>query len=126
MAYGLIRDFHVSFVVISGVLFVVRALASMLRARWLQRRWARAVPHVIDTLLLTMGVWMLIKIGIWPTELPWLMAKLIALVVYIILGARAIKRGRTPQSKAAFAVLALTVFAYMIAVALTKSVIPWA
>ena len=126
MAYGFIRDLHVTFVVISGLFFVVRAVASVLGAAWLQQRWARTLPHLVDTLLLTLGIWLLVRLGLWPTELPWLTVKLIALVLYILLGAWAIKRSRTPWGRVLFAVLALLVFGYMVLVALTKSVVPWA
>lgn len=126
MAYGFIRDLHVTFVVITGLFFFVRAVASVLGAGWLQQRWARTLPHFVDTLLLILGVWMLVRLGLWPTELPWLTAKLIALVLYILFGAWAIKRARTRWGRVVCAVLALLVFGYMVLVALTKSVVPWA
>ncbi|WP_028672593.1 SirB2 family protein [Saccharospirillum impatiens] len=124
MSYLMIRDVHVTLALLSVGLFVLRAIASVLEANWLQHRWARVAPHLVDTLLLTMGVWMLSILRVWPHEMPWLMAKLSALVVYILLGTMAIKRGKTPASRAIYAVLALSVFGYMVAVAITRSVLP--
>jgi uncharacterized membrane protein SirB2 len=56
-----------------------------------------------------------------PFAQGWLTAKLIGLVVYILLGMMALKRGRTRKVRAVFFVAALTAFAYIVSVALTRS-----
>ena len=52
---------------------------------------------------------------------PWLTAKLSALLLYIALGALAIKRAPSPLLRLLCGLLALLVFGYMVAVAITKS-----
>ena len=51
---------------------------------------------------------------------PWLLTKIVLLVVYIVLGTIALKRGRTPQVRAAAFVAALAVFVAIVATAITK------
>jgi uncharacterized membrane protein SirB2 len=55
----------------------------------------------------------------------WVIAKIIALVVYIFLGVMAFRVAKTVLRKAVFWLLALVVFVYMFAVAKTHLVVPW-
>jgi uncharacterized membrane protein SirB2 len=54
-----------------------------------------------------------------------LLAKLIALVIYILLGTVALKRGRNKQQRVFAWLLALAVFAYMVMVARTHNPFIW-
>ena len=47
----------------------------------------------------------------------WLSAKIAGLVVYIVLGTFALKRGRTKSARAVFGVLAIITFAFIASVA---------
>jgi uncharacterized membrane protein SirB2 len=87
----------------------------------LQRRWVKVVPHVNDTILLAAALYMAALIGMQP----WIAAKLVGLVVYIVLGSIALKRGRTKAIRASAFVAALLVFGYVVAVALTKRTLPF-
>lgn len=84
------------------------------------RRWVRTVPHVVDSTLFFSGLAMVIYYRWYPTEHDWLMAKLLALLLYIVLGAVALRR-----HSAAAALLAVLTFAYIVTVALGKHPIPW-
>lgn len=117
MSYELLLFLHVSAVALSFSLFVVRARWSILSAPQLQRRCWRILPHVIDSFLLAIGLSLMVVLRAWPQDTPWLAAKLLALLLYIGLGSVAIKYGKTPRQKALFALLAATVFVYMLAVA---------
>ena len=59
--------------------------------------------------------------GINPLEHSWLLAKLIALVLYVYLGNQVIKRRGSRARQWLSYVLALVVFTYMLGVALTKN-----
>lgn len=114
-----VRTLHVTFVALSLALFLVR-VAWMLRApEWLQKRWVRTLPHIVDTLLLLSGIWLAWQLGAGVSG--WLPAKLVALVVYIVLGAVALRYGRTRGVRIAAAIGALLAFGYIVSVALTKS-----
>jgi uncharacterized membrane protein SirB2 len=65
---------------------------------------------------------MLWLLQIHPGNTPWLAAKLIGLLLYIVLGGVALKRGKTPRIRLGSGLAALVVAAYMIKLALTKSV----
>ena len=58
-------------------------------------------------------------------QTPWLLAKLIALLAYIILGAVALRRGPTLQIRLIAFVGALSAFAYVVGAALSKSPLSW-
>ena len=51
----------------------------------------------------------------------WLVAKIVGLLVYIVLGTIALKRGRTRRTRAAALIGAIATFGYIAMVALTKS-----
>ena len=120
ISYLGVRHFHVAFVTLSIALFVVRAAWMLAAPQRLQQRWVRIVPHVVDTLLLLSGVWLAWQLGAAGVA-AWLPAKLVALVAYILLGAIALRYGRTRGLRVAAAIGAIATFAYMASVAVTKS-----
>ena len=94
----------------------------LLDSSMLQRRWVKVVPHVVDTLLLTTALILVFWSGQYPFVQAWLTAKVVALIVYIGLGTMALKRGRTKAARVRALLAALGVFAYIVAVALTRQV----
>ncbi|MGJ7458761.1 SirB2 family protein [Halomonas sp. MA07-2] len=123
--YVLIKHLHITTAILSILFFMLRAWWSVRGSPWLQRRWVKVLPHVIDTLLLTLGVLLMVMLSMWPQQHPWLAAKLIALLVYIGLGTLAIKRGRSPAVRGVAALAAVAAFAYMLGAALHKSPLSW-
>ncbi|WP_206022607.1 SirB2 family protein [Billgrantia bachuensis] len=119
--YALIKHLHMTTAVLSIAFFIVRAWWSVREVTLLQRRWVRILPHVNDTLLLVLGLTLMVMLSMWPHQHPWLAAKLLALFGYILLGTVAIKRGRTPQTRALAALAAVVVFGYMLGAAITKN-----
>ena len=118
--YTFVKHLHAGAVALSITLFVVRLGWRFLSPERLQRRWVKIVPHVVDTALLLSGAWLAFQLGRAGVG-GWLPAKLVALVLYIVLGAIAIRYGRTPNVRIAAALGALVTFAYIVSVALTKS-----
>jgi uncharacterized membrane protein SirB2 len=120
ISYLSIKHLHITAVTLSIALFLLRA-GWMLYSPWrLHARWVRTVPHVIDTALLLSGAWLAWQLGKAGVA-DWLPAKLAALVAYIVLGAFALRYGRTRGQRIAALIGALLTFAYMVAVAVTKS-----
>jgi uncharacterized membrane protein SirB2 len=119
LTYTLLKNVHVACVVTTIVLFLVRG-GWMIQGRLRDKgRWVRVVPHVIDTVLLASAIAMVIMLGQYPGTAGWLTAKVIGLVVYILLGMVALRRGRTlPVRIAAFGG-AVATFSYVVSVALT-------
>lgn len=105
--------------------FVLRGYWMIAEATLLERRWVRIAPHVIDTVFLLSGIGLIFTMRLDFWQQPWLQAKLAALVVYILFGTVALKRGRTQHARIAALVLALLTFAYIVGVALSKSTASW-
>lgn len=119
--YYLIKHLHMTTAIVSIAFFIVRAWWSVREVALLQRRWVRILPHVNDTLLLVLGVMLTIILSMSPHQHPWLAAKLLGLIVYILLGTVAIKRGRTPLTRGLTAIAAIVVFFYVFGTAITKN-----
>ncbi|MBQ0713423.1 MAG: SirB2 family protein [Porticoccus sp.] len=121
--YLLIKQAHISFAIISISFFVLRAFWSVTESAKLQQRWAKIAPHIIDTLLLGSAIYLMMTTEQYPFADHWLTAKFIALLVYIVTGTIAIKRGKTAGVRLLFSLLAIATFAYIVAVAVTQT--PW-
>lgn len=127
MDYSLVKSVHVTAVALSIGLFLVRSAWALQGSARLQRTWVRVLPHVIDSVLLVSALWLAWQLTRVPGSAHgWLAAKLIGLVVYILAGTLVIKRARSVGAKASALVIALAAFAYIVAVAITKSPTPWA
>ena len=125
MSYFALKSVHVGAVIISFSLFFLRGLWMMADPGKLDARWVRVVPHVIDTILLVSAIALAAMTAQYPFVQSWLTAKVIALLVYILLGTVAIRRGRTRRVRIVAWILALTVFGYMVAVARARVPFPW-
>ena len=125
MTYLLVKHLHITCAVLSGSFFLLRGVWMLLESDALQRRWVKVVPHVVDTVLLTSALVMVFWSAQYPLVQPWLTAKVLALLAYIVLGTIALKRGQTKATRTAALVAALAVFAYIVLVALSRKVMPF-
>lgn len=121
MPYIALKHLHVTFVALSGLLFLVRGVWMLSGSSRLQQRWVKIAPHVVDTLLLASAIGLAVWSHQYPGRMPWLTAKVVALVAYIMLGTIALKRGRSKGVRTAAFVGALACFGYIVAVAVTKN-----
>lgn len=118
MNYFFIKHLHIGAAALSLVFFITRAYWSINGSAKLQLRVVKVVPHVVDTVLLACGLILTFMLG---GLQPWIVAKLIALVLYIGIGTIAIKRGKTPGVRAFAALVAVAVFFYIVGVALAHN-----
>lgn len=125
MDYTLLKQVHLSTIVLTLALFVLRGVWMMADSRLLQARWVRIVPHANDTLLLASGIGLAALMQQYPLVHGWLTAKFFALLAYIVLGTVALKRGRTKARRIAAWLAALAVFGYMVAVARAHAPFPF-
>jgi len=112
---------HVSAVLISIIGFSVRGILMIIESSYLNKKWVKIVPHIVDTILLVSAILLTIRIGQYPITDGWLTAKLVALFAYIFLGVIALKRGKTKQIRVLAFVAAILVFAYTVLVAITRT-----
>jgi uncharacterized membrane protein SirB2 len=121
MDYLLLKHFHMACAGFSGSFFFIRGMWMLAGSPLLQRRWVKTVPHLVDSLLLASAIALAAWSHQYPGPMPWLTAKVVALVAYILLGAVALKYGRSKPVRAAAWVAALATFAYIVTVAVTKN-----
>ena len=124
-SYNLLKYLHVSCVMLSGVGFVLRGVWMLRRSPMLSRRWVGVAPHLVDTVLLASAIALAVMSAQYPLVHSWLTAKIVGLIAYVIFGTVALKRGRTLGVRLVAFCGALAVFAYIVAVAMTKSAIPF-
>lgn len=124
MEYGALKLSHVSCVALSYVFFVVRGVWMLRAPALLHHPWVRTVPHIVDTGLLASAIALVIITKQYPLAAPWVTAKIIALVLYVALGMIALKLGETKSIRFTAWITAQVVFAYIVAVALTRSPLP--
>lgn len=122
--YYAIKIIHISCVILSISGFILRGIWLVCESSLLQHRYTRRLPHVIDSLLLASALIMVFMSAQYPFVQDWLTAKVIALVVYILLGMVAMRFGKTRRIRITAWALAVLVFGYIVAVALSRSAIP--
>ena len=123
MIYLTLKHIHITAVMLSGVLFLLRGLWMLVDSPRLRQPWVRIVPHFIDTVLLASAIALVLLSAQYPFVHSWLTAKVVALLVYIGLGMLALKPGRSKPVRVSCWLAALLVFAYIIWVALRHN--PW-
>ena len=115
-----LRSVHMTCAALSILGFFIRWIWMLRDSPMLQTRAVKVLPHIVDTLLLLSAITLVGIIGFGPNA-AWLSAKIAGLVVYIVLGTFALKRGRTKGARAVFGILAIIVFAFIASVARTHN-----
>ncbi|MDF1529880.1 MAG: SirB2 family protein [Sedimenticola sp.] len=125
MIYYWIKTLHISAVIFTVGFFTLRLFWMINRSGLVNRAWVRRLSQFNDTLLLIAGISLALLSQQYPFIAPWLTAKLIALLVYIILGMYALKWAKSRRNRIYFGLLSLLCVGYIISVALTRQVQPW-
>ena len=95
----MLKHLHMTIAAISILLFTFRFALTLVNSEKLSLKWLKIAPHIIDTLLLGLGIALAVKLAINPAEQLWLAEKLFAVVAYIFTGYYTLKlaRNRTMQ-----------------------------
>lgn len=117
--YPAVKSLHVGLAITSGGLFAGRGIGVLMGAAMPTSRRMRRLSQAIDSLLLVAALILLAILGLNPVTTPWLAAKLVLLVAYIVLGILALRVARTRAGKAVAFVAALGCFVLMFAIART-------
>lgn len=116
--YPQIKWVHVAAVIASGSLFALRGAAvAIAGAQWPMCAPLRYLTYTIDTVLLTAALMLATILHQYPFVHGWLTAKILLLVVYIVLGSYALKRGRTRSVRMGCWLTALATFLLIISIA---------
>lgn len=116
--YPQIKLLHIVCVVASGSVFTLRGLMMLAGSRWVYHPILKRGSYLIDSTLLAAGITLAVMLHQYPFVQAWLTAKVLLLVVYIVLGVFALRRGRTPASRAGFFIAALAVYLFIVSIAL--------
>lgn len=117
----MLKALHVALAYLTVAGFLMRSLWALTDSPLRRQRWVRVAPHVIDTLLLTAGVLLAIRLGVSPLS-GWLAAKLLGLLAYIGFGVLTLRASRRPMQLIGLGGALLAV-SYVFAVAFSRS--PW-
>lgn len=115
--YAQIKLVHIVAVLLSGGLFTLRGIGVLAGQRWPLAPPLRYLSYGIDTTLLTAALMLLTILPSAVFANGWLTLKLVLLVVYVVLGTLALKRGKTRRVRAISFVAALLTYGYMLGVA---------
>jgi uncharacterized membrane protein SirB2 len=118
--YLTLKHIHLAFVALSLLTFLVRGVWLFMRSSMLGKKWVKVLPHAINTILLVSGITLAVYSSMSPGNQPWLMAKIIGLIVYIGLGVAAFRVPGPVASKLLW-VGALVAFAFIVSVAISKN-----
>lgn len=95
----MLKHLHMTIAVISILLFTFRFALTLVNSNKLSLKWLKIAPHIIDTLLLGLGIALAIKLSLNPAEQLWLAEKIFAVLAYVFTGYYTLKlaRNRTMQ-----------------------------
>jgi uncharacterized membrane protein SirB2 len=124
--YLLIKHIHLIAITLSISLFITRAVWMLIQSDLHQKIWIRKLSQGIDTILLLSAIALTFIIKQYPFMHGWLTAKVLALMVYIVLGTIALNRGKTQKIRTVALLGAITCVGYIVWVAKMHYPWPWA
>lgn len=125
MSYMALKHIHLVAVGIGLALLLLRGFWMTTGSTLPKRKWVRVLTHLNYAVLFIAGLVLSITLGFKPGDHPWLVVKIVGLIVLVVLGASVIPRLRGGAAKFSTWIVALLLFAYIVAVAFTKSPQPW-
>lgn len=104
MSYLVIKHIHITFVVITIVLFNLRFVMRTARPERPLPGLLKVIPHINDTMLLFTGLWAMTTAKWVPfVNAQWLGVKIILVVLYILFGVAAMRSApRSFKANAAY------------------------
>ena len=115
--YLQLRQAHIAFAVVSVSIFGLRGLLMLAGSAYANSAWLKYPSYTVDTLLLTAALMLTNVIHQYPFQAGWLTMKVLLLVVYVVLGSVALKRGRTRRARVGAFVAALLTVGFLFTVA---------
>ncbi|QIL20301.1 SirB2 family protein [Thermomonas sp. HDW16] len=123
--YPQIKHFHIFCALLSGSLFALRGAFALADMRWPHALPVRWLSWTVDTALLTAAMMLLTILPGAMFANGWLTMKIVLIVVYVVLGVFALRRGRTRRTRAICYIAALLVFAQIYGIARTHNPLGW-
>ncbi len=114
-----IKHVHIAAVLLSGGLFFLRGMLLLNGRTWAMSAPIRYLSYSIDTVLLTAALMLATMLPSAVFANGWLTLKLLLLLVYVVLGSFALKRGRSYKARCWCFVIAVLIYLFMISIART-------
>jgi uncharacterized membrane protein SirB2 len=123
--YPQIKWVHICAVALSGSLFALRGGTALAGAAWPYAALVRYASYTIDTVLLSAALMLatILPAGFFANH--WLTAKLALIVVYIVFGVFALRRGSRQALRGFCFVAALVTFALVVGIAIAHQPLGW-
>ncbi len=123
--YETMKLLHIGTALLTIASFLLRGFWMMSGSALLHQKLTRVLPHIIDTVFLVSGIYLVVRIGAGVMGEAWMLFKVAGLIAYIVLAVVALRRGRTQAIRITAFVAALAVFAYTYGVAVAASPASW-
>ncbi|WP_428240117.1 SirB2 family protein [Gynuella sp.] len=120
MLYLAIKHLHMTTAILSGIGFLIRGILVQMEQPVMQNRWLRILPHINDTILLFCAIWLAWKLRLVPGLDLWLSCKIFLLILYVVFGVFALRKGRGQKQKAGFFAMALWCYLSILAIAINR------
>jgi uncharacterized membrane protein SirB2 len=117
MLYLTVKHLHILFAGLTIALFVLRGGFAVVAAQPLRHRIWKVLPHIVDTVLLALGVWLAFILQLNPLHVAWLGVKLLCVIAYIVLGILAFRIKRPFWLRVTLFVAAIAMFAFIVSIA---------
>ena len=116
----ILKHAHITFAVISFIGFSLRGYWMVMESALLQTKAAKILPHLNDTLLLGTAIALVVMTRQYPIVVGWVTLKILMLILYIVFGTFALKRGRNKALRIKFLMASVVVVPGIFLVAMTK------
>jgi uncharacterized membrane protein SirB2 len=124
--YAQIKWVHIASVIASGMLFLLRgSLVVGGKERIAMLAPVRFLSYGIDTVLLSAALMLLTILPHAMYANGWLAVKFLLVVVYIVLGTLALKRGRTARARNSSFIAAVGVYLAIVGIARSHDPMGW-
>ena len=123
--YPQVRAVHIGAVLASGAFFAMRGAGVLSGMRWPLAAPLRYLSYSIDITLLTAALMLVAMLPSAVFANHWLTVKLVLLVIYVVLGSFALRRGRSARVRGICFVFAVAVYAFMFGIAHMHQPLGW-
>lgn len=124
--YAQIKWVHIASIIASGMLFLLRgSLVLGGKERIAMLAPVRFLSYGIDTVLLSAALMLLTILPHTMYANGWLAVKLLLVVVYVVLGTLALKRGRTARVRTFSFIAAVGVYLAIVGIARSHDPLGW-
>ncbi len=97
--YVLAKHLHLTAVVLTIALFLLRFFWLMRGSQMLSQKWVKITPHIVDTLLLVSAISLCFIVPWNPLQHPWLWQKIVLVLIYISAGFYVLKGAKTAMAR---------------------------